>query len=426
MKVLALDIGSSSVKAALLQNERVTRSSRAEFMTRYESGRAEVDPDKLMAAVAKALRELNAKSVDLIAPDAMAASWVAMDAKGKPLTPIITHQDRRSVEIAFELERRVGKERLLKLAGNRPFPGGISSTTAAWFARHHKPLMRRAALTGHITTLLLHQWTGARLTDPSNASFMGTFNTTTLKGWNDELCDAVGVRMNQLPDVKNANEIAGRLTPLAASRCGLRQGTPILTGFMDTSAAVLAAGANAGHLLNSCGSTDVLAVCTAKARPHERLLTRALGVEKKWLSIYTIAAAGTALAWMHRTFFGDLTADAFFRRLKRLPDAGGVRCEPYLAGDRMDVQQKQATFSGVTLSTTRERMLASLVNAIAAESAARLPLLRKVAKLSKNVTLTGGGSGDEIFHRNWGRGWRFTRREELNVLGLAKLATMAR
>jgi hypothetical protein len=67
-----------------------------------------------------------------------------------------------------------------------------------------------------------------------------------------------------------------------------------------------------------------------------------------------------------------------------------------------------------------------LVTAIARESAARLPLLRKVTKLSKQVTITGGGSGNEIFHRDWGRGWRFTRREGLNALGLAKLAAMAR
>ena len=37
-------------------------------------------------------------------------------------------------------------------------------------------------------------------------------------------------------------------------------------------------------MLDVAGSTDVLAVCTDKPRPHERLLTRALGVGRLWMS----------------------------------------------------------------------------------------------------------------------------------------------
>jgi sugar (pentulose or hexulose) kinase len=428
MLVLAIDVGSSSVKTALLRNERTTLSSKAEFPTHYAGRRVEVDAVKMMEAVTKAVRDLGsaAKNVDLIAPTAMAASWVAMDRTGKPLTPIITHQDRRSVDIALELERRIGKARHLKLAGNRPFPGGISSTTAAWFAKHHKGVLRQAATIGHITTLLHRQWTGQRVTDPSNASFMGVYNTTTLEGWNDELCDACGISPDQLPEVRDANEVAGLLSPLAASRSGLRAGTPILTGCMDTSAAILAAGAKPGHLLNSCGSTDVLAVCTTKAHPHERLLTRALGIGRTWMSVSTIAAAGTAVAWVRKMLFADVPEKKFFALLEKLPDRAGVTSQPYFAGDRLDLEQKQASFSGVTLSTTREHILAAVVDAIAKQSAERLPLLRKVTKLAKNVTVTGGGAESDVFHRDWGRGWRFVRKENLTVLGLAKLAAMAK
>lgn len=425
MRILAIDIGSSSVKAALLRNEKVVRSTRAEFPTQYGAGRAEVDAARLMSAVTKAVRDLGsaARNVDVIAPTAMAASWVAMDAAGKAMTPIITHQDRRSVDIAFELERRVGKARHLKLAGNRPFPGGISSTTAAWFARHHPSVLRRAKTIGHITTLLHRQWTGQRVTDPSNASFMGVYNTVTLKGWNDELCDACGLSPGQLPDVRDANEVAGQLTPMAASRCGLRAGTPVLTGCMDTSAAFLAIGAKPGQLLNSCGSTDVLAVCTSRAHPHERLLTRALGVGRVWMSVSTIAAAGSAVAWVRKQFFADWPKRKFFALLANLPDPAGVTCQPYFAGDRMDLEQKLAGFAGVTLSTTREQILAAVVAAIAKQSADRLPLLRRVTRLSKTVTVTGGGAENDVFHRDWGRGWRFGRKDNLTILGLGKLAS---
>src|SRR6267142_5040143 len=88
------------------------------------------------------------KSADAIGLTVMAPSWVAMDHEGEPLTPVITHQDRRSVEIARELEKKVGKQRHLKLAGNRPIPGGISSTTWAWFLKHEPRIMKKADLCG--------------------------------------------------------------------------------------------------------------------------------------------------------------------------------------------------------------------------------------------------------------------------------------
>src|SRR5215212_7251462 len=136
MTLLGLDIGSSSVKAAILRGTRIVgRVARESFATHYDGLRAEVEPDALLRAVSAAIRQLGAaaRRVDCIGLSVMSPAWVAMDKRGRPITPIVTHQDRRSVEVARELERRVGKARHLKLAGNRPFPGGISSTTWAWF-----------------------------------------------------------------------------------------------------------------------------------------------------------------------------------------------------------------------------------------------------------------------------------------------------
>src|SRR4051812_35010916 len=98
MTLLGLDIGSSSVKAGLLRGTRVVGPiGRASFATRYDGPRAEVEPEHLLHAVARAIHELGpgAKKVDAVALSVMAPAWVALDKRGKPLTPIVTHQDRR-------------------------------------------------------------------------------------------------------------------------------------------------------------------------------------------------------------------------------------------------------------------------------------------------------------------------------------------
>src|SRR5688572_24333589 len=282
--LLGIDVGSSSVIAGILRGDRVVRESpRARFRTRHGEGRAEVEPFAILKAVREVVGGLGAwaKRVDAVSLATMAPSWVAMDARGKPLTPVVTHQDRRSVDVALELERRVGTARHLKLAGNRPFPGGVSSTTWAWYLRHEPQRLRKAELIGHVSTFLHRHMTGARVTDPSNASFMGVYRTLDLGGWSDELCEAVGATASQLPEVIDGDRIAGRVTPAGARRFGLKQGTPVLAGVMDGSAGVILVGAKVGQLFNVCGSTDVLALCTDKPTPHERLLTRGLGVGRR-------------------------------------------------------------------------------------------------------------------------------------------------
>src|SRR6059058_3791575 len=127
--ILALDIGSSSVKAGLLRGDRVVgRIAREKFPTSYDGVRAEVDANQILRAVARAVHDLGpaARKVDAIALSVMSPSWVAMDKSGRTITPVVTHQDRRSMDVARQLEKRIGKSRHLKLAGNRPFPGGIS------------------------------------------------------------------------------------------------------------------------------------------------------------------------------------------------------------------------------------------------------------------------------------------------------------
>ena len=432
MRILGLDCGSSSVKAAVLSGGRPTgKLVHGYYATTFDGIRAEADADAVLAAIRTAISQLGprAKKVDVIAIDTMAPSWVAIDAKGKPLTPIITHQDRRSVEVAHQLEKRVGKARHLKLAGNRPVPGGISSTTWAWFAQHQPEVLKKADLVGHLGTLLHRTLTGARVTDPSNASFMGVYETLTLKGWNDELCDAVGADRRLLPDVVDGDQVAGQVTPAAARRFGLTAGTPVLAGVMDTSAALLLRGGTVGEVLNVSGSTDVLAVCTDKPVPDERVLTRAVGVGRRWMQVSTLAAAGSALQWVRRELFGGMDEKPFYALCRKLAKQGGdssVKFDPYLAGQRTGLDQRTAAFTGLTLASTRESMLAAVVDALAVASAARIPLLEsRGTKLNRDVLLSGGTAAQlsAVLHRDWPAAFTFTTVPEATLRGLGRLAT---
>ena len=430
-KLLGLDIGSSSVIAGILNGTRVvSESPRAFFRSRCNGAKVEVSPDDLLNALRQAIAGLGGKAqkVDAIALAVMSPAWVAMDRHGKALTPLITHQDRRSMEIAAEIEKQIGKDRHLSITGCRPFPGGISSTTWTWYLRHEPESLRHADLVGHLNTFLHRRLTGGRVIDPSNASFTGLYNTLTLDGWNHELCNSYGIHTSLLPDILEANRIAGVITPEAARRFGLRAGTPMMTGLVDGSAGMLLAGAKAGQLFNVCGSTDVLALCTDKPRPHEKLLTRALGIDGKWLAVGTLAAVASSLYWAREQFFPDWPLKQFQAELHKLSRegvkaSGTVRFEPYMAGERTSIEQRQGAFTGLTLATTRRQMVSAILESLTRASAARLPLLQTTGtEILKNVAVSGGADRlDKLMRRDWPGQWTFRSVTDATMRGLGTL-----
>lgn len=468
VSVLAIDIGSSSVKAGvLLGTSPAGGLTRAAFPTTYDGTHAQVDPAHILRALSAASKQAIANSVlgkrriEVVALSSMSPSWVAIGKNAKPLSPIITHQDRRSTAEAIHIEKSFGMEEHLNITGNRPVPGGISSTTALWFARHHKPLLRQTHLVGHLQTLILNTLTGARAIDPSNASFTGLWRTCDAPetssdpatGWHDGLVRLAGLKSSLLPAVLPGDSVAGELSPAGARLLGLPTGTPVLTGVVDTSASILLAGADPGMLINVCGSTDVLAVVTEDPRPDPRYLTRHLGVGQKWVSVMTLGAAGSALVWAKQTLFPDLPEPDFFALVRKLTRSkpphslSPVTFSPYLAGSRVDVVQPTAAFTNLRLSTTREEMLHAIITALAAASAARIPILRSASssRLQPRVLRTGGAGKalSQVLYRDWPPPpksppsrlappnrtastslpkWKFIDIPEATVLGLGQLA----
>jgi sugar (pentulose or hexulose) kinase len=428
MIFVGIDVGSSSVKAQLFRNgEPRGQPVRVEYPTNHAAERVEIEPDRLLGAVANAIADLpGARRAECVGLSVMSPAWVAMDKRGRAITPIVTHQDRRSIPEAREIERRVGRERHLRLAGNRPFPGGISSTTAAWFVRHEPRVMARADLVGHLNTFLHRRMTGARVIDTSNASFTGLYLTCEQTGWSEALCAVAGISRSLLPEVVESNVVAGKVTAEAARWFGLREGTPVMAGMVDTSAAFLLTGARPGQLLHLCGSTDVLAVVCDEARPSGQVLTRALGIGRRWTSAATIAAAGSALDWMHAQFFRDISVPRFHAMLKRRVGSP-VRFDPYLAGERTSIEQKQAAFWALSLASTREEMLSAVVEALVAASAGRLEHLAAAAaqrRFLPEVYVSGGGAAlAGLMRRDWPavRGRRFREVVEAPLRGLATL-----
>jgi sugar (pentulose or hexulose) kinase len=172
----------------------------------------------------------------------------------------------------------------------------------------------------------------------------------------------------------------------------------------------------------------VLALCTNRPKPHERLLTRALGVNGLWLQVSTLAAMASSIYWARDQFFTGMPIEEFrakFRRLSKLgaAAAGGVVFEPYMAGERTSIEQRQGAFRNVTLATTKTHLLAAIMEGLTRTSAERLPLLSATGtRLRRDVAVSGGSDRlDQLMHRDWPGEWKFRAVTDATMRGLGTM-----
>jgi xylulokinase len=404
MNILALDIGTSSVKAAVLDQIKAAPLSPVTHV-KYALDHpvpeaAEVPAERLWCAVVEAAREATRALPDVqaVGMAVMSPALVLLDAADRPLAPIWTHLDRRSRPAARQTWAAVG-EQFLATVGNRPLPGGISVICWKQQVLADPYLSHRVKSYLHLNGWLALRMTGEKAFDPGNASVSGLYNTITDQRWSEHWCDHFGVDRTWLPAVCDGRTAVGHVRAAVAAELGVPAGVPLQLGLADTSSAMLAAGLEPGDLLHVIGTTQVLAALTDQPVPDARRITRRHGVGPLFIRVAHNPVGGVALDWMHALCFHDQSIDVFYQRT--VVDALSrhtrvVFDPPFLGGDRLEIEAHRAAFRDLTLATDRLDLLAAVLQAMVRRHHEALAAI-DVGTHFKRVVLTGGGA--ELVHR---------------------------
>ncbi|MDR3119748.1 MAG: sugar kinase [Clostridiales bacterium] len=416
MKLLSIDVGTSSVKIALMDGDcTILDSAKARYQIRTTNvDWVELDADAILAAIVEAIHKLpGARDAELVAFDNFSPSVMLMDENGDAVHSILTHLDRRSKRQTQEILSDFGKERFQAITGIQPFTGGASITSFLWLKANRPKEWAACRRIGHINTYVYKQLTGKWAIDPVNASQTGLYETITNAGWSKEICGAFSIPEGLLPEVLPAGTIAGGLTKRFAELTGLREGVPVALGTNDAASAQIGAGNGlAGDILNISGSSDMVSILTDKPIVHDKYYLRGFCLPGLW-QIYVTTAGGFAVDWFRAQFYRDLSGRQFFDEefegAAKLctegrggasgdssadSDGGGralsVGFTPYLAGDRQSLTPKQASFTGLTLDTTRRQMLAAVLLAMHEPMRDVMEICEASIKLRGKIKLTGG------------------------------------
>ncbi len=236
MYLLGYDIGSSSVKAALVNAEN-GKTVASDFFPKTEMsilalkpGWAEQEPEmwwnNLKLATASVLQQSGVDTADI---KAIGISWqmhglVMIDKKRQLLRPAIIWCDSRAVPYGEKAFKAIGKERALSRLLNSP--GNFTAAKLAWVKEHEPELYERIykiMLPGDYIAMKLTGEIGVTVEGLSEGIFWD-FKENKLS---EDVMDYFGFEKEIIPSLTPIFGIQGRVTDAVAEELGLHAGTPV-------------------------------------------------------------------------------------------------------------------------------------------------------------------------------------------------------
>lgn len=327
-RFLGIDIGTSSVKALILDGRRVRSArSRPYGLFAGQQGQSEQDPRCWIDAVREAVGELAAdvglEGIDGIGLCGQMHALLPVDSTGEPVGSAMIWSDSRAWREARELEARLGPGYLRRVTGSVA-TANYPAAKIAWMKTHQPERLARARWVMGAKDWVRHVLGGEVGTEPTDGSGTGLMDLDRGQ-WDPVIVQAVGLNEHQLPPIASSTAVGGHLAPGWARELGLRAGTPLVSGAGDLPAALTFLGPDPGVVLVNVGSAgQVTQVLERGSRVPDAMQVLCHPEPGRIIAMAALLAAGMAVRWSDSV----LTPDD--------PGAGrgGVLFLPQLEGER--------------------------------------------------------------------------------------------
>ena len=371
--LLGIDVGSSSIKATLLDAGtgvvagEATSPKKELAIEAKRPGWAEQDPsiwwENILAAAAE-LKASTGKAFDAVLGIGITYQMhglVIVDKAGKVLRPSIIWCDSRAVQTGEKAFRGIGEQTCLSRLLNSP--GNFTASKLAWVKENEPDIFARAAkfmLPGDWVALRM---TGEIRTTPSGLS-EGILWDFSRQGLAELVTEWYGIPSAMIPETSPTFSVQGALTAEAAAALGLKKGTPVSyrAGDQPNNAFSLSV-IDPGEAATTAGTSGVIyGVTSAPAHdPASRVNTFVHVTHSKENPRYGVLmcvnGTGILYSWIRRLLVGDSGAvpyDELNRVASEAPiGADGLLILPYGNGAERTLENRNPGASILGLDFNR-------------------------------------------------------------------------
>ncbi|MFT3863194.1 MAG: FGGY family carbohydrate kinase [Solirubrobacterales bacterium] len=402
---LGLDIGSSGIKAILLDLDRGVVAAATEEVALHSpaAGWAEAETGEWWDAVTALVPRLldsagvDAGAVEGVAAAGMVPALVPLDAAGQPLRRAILQNDARATAEVARLRADLAGADLLARTGSVLSQQSVAPTLR-WL-REFEPATLAAA-----TSLAgSYEWVARKLgaephLERNWAIESGLFELDGTPA--ADVIEAADIDRSLLPPVGEPGEPIGAVSAEAAAATGLRAGTPIFVGLADHVSSAYGAGMlEPGEVLVKLGGAGDILLTAAEPLVDERLYLDKHPVGSLWLPNGCMATSGSLVRWLQR-LSGGASLEQMDREAGTIaPGAEGVVCLPYFLGEKSPLHDpdQRGAFVGLDLSHGLPHLYRAALEAVAFGFRHHFDVFADLGIAVGPVRVTNGGSRSTLW-----------------------------
>ena len=408
--ILALDIGTSAVKASLVSDElKVIYESSQAYETRYlPPMRAEQNPEdwwKAACSASSALFEAHPEyrnSVCAIGVSGHMLGMLPVDKDGNPLMPSLIHADNRAIPQADKIREVIGAERIYRLTGNVLSPSA-SLCKVLWLKENEPEIYGRTAKILQSKDYLNFRLTGNMDTsDYSDASHGMLMNISTNQPLTDVFAE-LGLNASVIPQLHASDEVIGRLSEAAARELGLTAGIPVCAGGGDGACSNVGAGVAAKNdIYVSLGTTGWIA-CNQETPflDEKQRVFNISSLDGKSCGVFaTVQCVGASIEWVKALFEIESLDKMNIMADSVAAGSEGLIFLPYLEGERSPHFDPHAkgVFFGIRPYHKPQHFVRSVFEGVSYALAGVLDILREQSSFDE-MRIIGGGAKSALWRQ---------------------------
>ena len=381
--VIAHDVGTSSVKTALINNrgEVMAHATSAYGFNHPKPGWVEQDPADYWNGSVQNTREIIRKSkVDLqkitgIVFSTQAMGIIPVDHENKLLNHNITWVDGRAEDQARWLMNLLGGRRIFVKLFGVEITGKDVIPKLRWLKQNKPDLYEKAETILDVNGYLKFRATGKKVFEWSGACSYG-FNLKK-KDWERMLFRVAGIDINKLPPLVRSTDVVGTLTNDAAEEMGLPPSIPVFGGCDDTQSAAIGSGSTReGEAHIYLGTSAWAGITTRKNLKHKNGAVILQSADTTMnLLVGITESAGSNLDWMIEKFYKYEKSDPAISNIFSFidqetegipPGSDHLVFTPWLLGERCPVSTTttRGTVFNLGLEHTRGHVVKALLEGV--------------------------------------------------------------
>lgn len=417
--VIGIDCGTSGTKIVLFDEKGTVIASKTIEYPMYQpkNGYAEQNPadwkDAMIGAIKSVMSQSSVKKENVrgIGISGQMHGLVLLDKENNILRNSIIWCDQRTAAEVDDMNRIVGKEKLMQITAN-PALTGWTAAKILWVKNHEPEIYEKTAHILLPKDYLRFILTGEYATDVSDASGMQLLDVPNRK-WSDELLTAFEIDKNLLGKVYESCEVTGTLTKEMADTLGLCEKTIVVGGAGDNAAAAIGTGVvKDGKAFTTIGTSGVVFAHTSAVSVDKkgRVHTCCAAVPNAWHVMGVTQAAGLSLKWFRDNFCGAekeaarlMDTDEYFlmdKEAEKVPiGANKLLYLPYLMGERTPHLDPDArgVFFGLSAIHTRRDMLRAVMEGVAYSLRDCVEIFREMNINVSDMMACGGGGTSPLW-----------------------------